>query len=108
MLLKNSDLRLAFEVAGRPISGLQATRSTWSEAMPAEDDHTQEWFSEDSLNLRCVLSSSIKQKRMEDPAIKIRFHNSFRFDSEYGSGGRAKEVLAELERLRRGNTQSVD
>lgn len=68
------------------------------------DDFIQEWFSDDSVNIRCVLSWRCSRTSHESAsALKINFHNSFYFDSERSKTRpeRVNETLSELQRISR-------
>lgn len=68
------------------------------------DNFIQEWFSDDSVNVRCVLSWSRRQTARESAsALKVNFHNSFCFDSEHSGirPERVNETLSELKRISR-------
>lgn len=66
------------------------------------DDLIQEWFSDDSVNVRCVLSwNCARTSRESIYALKVNFHNLFYFDSERSVAGpeRLNDTLSELKRI---------
>jgi hypothetical protein len=64
------------------------------------DEHSQEEFSDDSVNLRCVLSARIRHERDGGtPELAINFHNSFHFDSNLFR--RQEKVVRAIVELRR-------
>lgn len=46
-----------------------------------EDEYSQSFFSDDSVNLNRVLSWRAQNGKTDAPALRIDFHNSFFFDS---------------------------
>ena len=50
--------------------------------MNEEDEYSQSFFSDDSLNLNCVLSWRVRDENAPNPALRIDFNNSFFFDSD--------------------------
>ena len=66
------------------------------------DNFKQEWFSDDSVNVRCVLSwSCCTTSHASASALKVNFHNSFYFNSEHSKvrPERINETLSELQRI---------
>ena len=48
-----------------------------------EDEYSQPFFTDDSVNLKCVLSWRARDEKGPTPAVRIDFHNSFFFDSAH-------------------------
>jgi hypothetical protein len=52
--------------------------------MSGPDEYAQEWFSDDSVDLQCVLSWRLRDSGSAAPHLMIDLHNSFILDSAYG------------------------
>lgn len=68
------------------------------------DDFIQEWFSDDGVNVRCVLSWTGGRSSCEGASVlKVNFHNSFHFDSQHSKirAERVNDALSELQQISR-------
>jgi hypothetical protein len=65
------------------------------------DDYVHEHYSDDSINLKCVLSwKVIGNARSQSPRLQINFHNGWFYDSDHWKRpDRVEAVRTELQRI---------
>ena len=67
-----------------------------------QDEYGQPFFSDESVNLNCVLSWRARDKKGPIPTLRIDFHNSFFFDSAL-TNTRPELLQKALRQLNRSN-----